>query len=350
MTTRSTLKVAVIGAGMMGSDHIARITRRISGAEVAVIVDPDPQRAAAAAELAPDAATAATFEEALTRRDLDAVLIASPGQFHEAVLLPALERKLAILCEKPLTPDVATALKITEAEQKLERPHIQVGFMRRFDAGYVQLKSMIETRKLGDLLLIHARHRNASSHLVNTEAMLIQDALVHELDVLPWLAGDRIASIDIKKPRPSRLAPEGLRDPQVAILEFTSGTMAIVEIFINARFGYQVKTEAVFEEGTAEIGETDGLRIRHEGQTSRFEPPTFKERFAAAYDTQIQKWVDASKDGRIDGPSAWDGYLAVAAAEAGVEAQRSGRPVEVVYEATPSFYDLEQPAPPRVPV
>ncbi len=97
------LRIAVVGAGMMGGDHIARLTQRVSGANVAAIVEPDAARADAAAANARDAAVHADIRDALDRDDLDAVLIATPGPFHEPVILPCLEAGVAIFCEKPLT-------------------------------------------------------------------------------------------------------------------------------------------------------------------------------------------------------------------------------------------------------
>jgi len=79
------LRIAVVGAGMMGGDHIARLTQRVSGANVAAIVEPDAARADAAAANARDAAVHADIRDALDRDDLDAVLIATPGPFHEPV-------------------------------------------------------------------------------------------------------------------------------------------------------------------------------------------------------------------------------------------------------------------------
>lgn len=65
---------------------------------------------------------------------------------------------------------------------------------------------------------------------------------------------------------------------------------------------------------------------------------SFKTRFSAAFDVQIQRWVDAVHRGEIDGASAWDGYLAAAACEAGVAAQRTGKRVEVTAIPRPAFY------------
>jgi myo-inositol 2-dehydrogenase / D-chiro-inositol 1-dehydrogenase len=332
------LRIAVVGAGMMGGDHIARITQRISGANVAAIVEPDAARADAAAATAPGAAVRADIRDALDRDEPDAVLIATPGQFHEPVLLPCLEAGVAIFCEKPLTPDSDSSLRILDAEQRLDRPHIQVGFMRRFDAEHVALRELIGSGELGSLLLMHCAHRNPSTGPGYTEPMLITDSVVHEFDSVPWLAGERIVSVEVRKPRRNPLAPAGLDEPQLVFIELESGAIAIVEINVNVQFGYQVTTEAVMERGVAAIGRTAGLEVRRDARWGGAEHTTFKTRFGAAFDVQVQRWVDAVQRGEIDGASAWDGYLAAAACEAGVAAQRTGERVEVTTIERPAFY------------
>jgi len=108
---------------------------------------------------------------------------------------------------------------------------------------------------------------------------------------------------------------------------------------VNIQFGYQVKTEAVFEKGVAEIGRTAGLTRWQDGRIFGEEHTTFKTRFADAYDAQIQRWVNATQRGEIDGPSAWDGYLVAASCEAGVKAQQTGQREEVAYVPRPAFYN-----------
>ena len=128
---------------MIGADHVARLTNTTAGAVVSAVIEPEGARAAAAAALAPGASTYRRVEDALAAGTMDAVLIATPGQFHEPVLLPVLEAGLPILCEKPLTPDPETSWQIVQAEQKGGRQLIQVGFMRRFDPEYRQLRQLI---------------------------------------------------------------------------------------------------------------------------------------------------------------------------------------------------------------
>jgi myo-inositol 2-dehydrogenase/D-chiro-inositol 1-dehydrogenase len=332
------LRIGVVGAGMMGADHIARITHRISGAFVSAIIEPDAARAAAAAENAPGSQTFSRIEDAIEAGAVDAVLIATPGQFHQPVLEPALEARLPILCEKPLTQDSTTSAQILELEQKLDRPHIQVGFMRRFDAEYAQLRELIASGEAGELLMLRGVHRNPSVPDTYSQAMLITDSVVHEFDVVPWLAGSPIKTVEVKYPRRNDLSPERLREPILVLMELENGVHVDVEMNVSVQFGYQVGTEAVFQQGVARIGQPSGLQLWQAGRVSTAEHQSFTTRFAAAYDSEIQRWVDAVRDGRlIDGPNAWDGYLVALACEAGVRALEGG--IHTVDAAErPAFY------------
>ncbi|TFV84006.1 inositol 2-dehydrogenase [Microbacterium sp. dk485] len=332
------LRIGVVGAGQMGADHIARITHRISGAVVSAVVEPDAGRAAAAAANAPGAAAFARIEDAIAAGAVDAVLIAVPGPFHEPVLMPALEAKLPILCEKPLTPDSASSWQVLEREQQLDRPHIQVGFMRRFDAEYAALRALVQSGESGELLMLRCAHRNPSVPESYTQSMLITDSVVHEFDVVPWLAGSPIRSVEVKHPRRNSLSPEHLREPILVLMELENGVLVDVEMNVSAQFGYQVATEAVFEKGLARIGQPAGLQAWREGSFSIADHMSFTTRFAAAYDAQIQRWVNAVHEGTlVDGPNAWDGYLVALACEAGVRALEGGI-VPVEAPARPAFY------------
>lgn len=332
------LRVGVVGAGAMGADHIDRINNRTSGAYISAIVEPDAGRAAKAAENAPGAQTFAKIEDAIAADAVDAVLIAVPGQFHEPVLIPALEAGLPILCEKPLTPDSESSLRIVELEQKLDKPHIQVGFMRRFDPEYNELRKLVESAEAGELLMLRGVHRNPTVGENYDQTMLITDSVVHEFDVIPWLAGSRVVSVEVKYPKTNSLAHSGLKEPILVIMELENGVLVDVEMNVNVQFGYQVATEAVFEKGLARIGQPSGLQRWTEGQFIINEHTDFTTRFAAAYDRQIQSWVDAVHDGSlVAGPTAWDGYLVALSCEAGVKALDGGV-IPVESEPRPDFY------------
>ena len=333
-----TLRVAVIGAGRMGADHIKRLSTRIHGAEVAAVVDVDLARAQAAIEGIDGAVALASADEALNNGDVNAVLIATPGFLHEEILYKALEKDFPILCEKPLTPDAESSWKVVQAELVLGHKRIQVGFMRRFDAEYSALGSITSTSELGELLMLHHQHRNPSTPEGFTNEMLINDSVVHEFDAIRYFTGEEITSVQVRLGKPTRNAPNGQHDPQQVLIETESGVLADVEIYVNAKFGYQVATQASFEDGIVSIGGDSGPYVQTAGKWGGNVTPGFEDRFGAAYDVEVQAWVDAALRGEIGGPTAWDGYATDACCEAGVEAQKSGEKVKVHLNAKPDLY------------
>ncbi|WP_406222491.1 Gfo/Idh/MocA family protein [Streptomyces canus] len=338
MTERATLGVAVIGTGKMGADHVRRIHEVVSGARVSAVVDVDAERAKKIAARV-DGCTAYTDPaSAMAAADVDAVLIASPGPAHEAALLQAFEHDLPVLCEKPLTPDAASALRVVEAEQRLGRRRAQVGFMRRYDAEYMKLKSLLETGQLGRPLMLHNRHRNAASPPFFTSSMLISDSVAHETDVTRWLLGHEITAVTVLRPTPSANAPDDLKDPQFVVFETDGGALSDVEIFVNCGFGYQVQAEAVCERGTARIGDGHAMVTNMAGRWGGTIAQDFVERFADAYDREVQAWVDATRRGEVTGPSVWDGYAAAAVCEAGVRSLNEGGRMTVELVERPALY------------
>jgi myo-inositol 2-dehydrogenase/D-chiro-inositol 1-dehydrogenase len=327
----SDLRIAVLGVGMMGADHVARITARISGARVAVVNDYMSEKAAEVAAAVPGARVANDPFDAIADEDVDAILLATPGPTHEKQLLACLEQGKPVLCEKPLTTDSASSLEVVRREAALGTPLIQVGFMRRFDPEYQQLKMLIDGGELGQPLVMHCAHRNPAVPPTFDSEMIVRDSLVHEVDVTRFLLGEEIVSVQIIKPMPNRGAPRGLQDPQIAIFQTASGRHVDVELFVTTGVAYEVRTEVVGELGSATIGLDIGLvRKSAPGSWGGRITPGFRERFASAYDIEVQRWVDAVRSGvNVDGPTAWDGYAAAAVCEAGVRSLETGERVDV---------------------
>ncbi|MEW2251240.1 Gfo/Idh/MocA family oxidoreductase [Streptomyces sp. NPDC006975] len=333
------LGVAVLGAGHMGADHIRRLDRVVSGARVAAVADPDTGRAKEAAAGIDGVSVHADAEAALDAPGVAAVLIASPGPAHEEALLAAFARGLPVLCEKPMVPDSAGALRVVEAEARLGRRLAQIGFMRRYDAEYQRLKSLLDGGTLGRPLMLHCVHRNVSSPPGFTSAMLVNSSVSHEIDAARWLLGQELTAVTVLRPRPSAGAPQGLADPQFVLFETERGALVDIEVFVNCGFGYQVRCEAVCEAGSARIGEERGTVVTTGGTAGVEVPQDYLVRFADAYDREVQAWVDATRAGRVTGPGAWDGYAASVVAEAGVRSLEDGGRVAVGLAPRPALYD-----------
>ncbi|MDJ0112787.1 Gfo/Idh/MocA family oxidoreductase, partial [Rhodococcus erythropolis] len=133
MSDNQDLRIAVLGVGIMGADHVDRITNKIGGARVTVVNDYSLARAEEIAALTPGSRVVVDPFDAIAAEDVDAVVLATPGPTHEKQVLACLEAGKPVLCEKPLTTDADSSLAIVKAEAALGKKLIQVGFMRRFD-------------------------------------------------------------------------------------------------------------------------------------------------------------------------------------------------------------------------
>ena len=259
MSDNQDLRIAVLGVGIMGADHVDRITNKIGGARVTVVNDYSLARAEEIAALTPGSRVVVDPFDAIAAEDVDAVVLATPGPTHEKQVLACLEAGKPVLCEKPLTTDADSSLAIVKAEAALGKKLIQVGFMRRFDHEYTQLKDLIDSGDLGRPLVVHCAHRNPAVPNGFDSAMIVKDSLVHEVDVTRFLLDEEITSVQIIRPSANSLAPEGIQDPQIAIFETESGRHVDAEVFVTTGVAYEVRTEVVGELGSAMIGLDVGL-------------------------------------------------------------------------------------------
>jgi myo-inositol 2-dehydrogenase / D-chiro-inositol 1-dehydrogenase len=326
------LRVGVIGAGAMGADHVRTLTRSVPAARVSTVFDMDRERAQVVASSAFGVA-AGSAESLIGSDDVDAVIIASPDFTHAELALACLEAGKPVLCEKPLAVTSTEALGIVEAEVALGRRLLQVGFMRRYDPGFAELRRTVTDGTVGRVRLVHAIHRNASSSTSTDDAGLITGSMIHELDTIPWLLDDPIESIRVESP-----VVDGFRDPQFATIWTVGGVMVTAEVFVNAGYGYDVRCEVVGSAGTSalvptppvstRVGGVDGLPVRDD----------FVAHFADAYRIELSAWANAALVGGVTGPSAWDGYVANVAAEAGVASLASGARERVDPGDRPELY------------
>lgn len=333
-----TVHVGVVGVGMIGQDHIRRLTRVLSGVDVVAVSDVDGERARAVADGLRDAAVHATGEQLVADDRVDAVVVCSWGETHEQYVLAAIAAGKPVFCEKPLATTQDACRRILAAETAAGRRLVQVGYMRRYDAGYRALRTVVQGGSIGLPLLMHCTHRNAGVPAHYVAEMMVSDTAVHEIDMVRWMFGEEIVAAQVLTPRRNRNGGE-LRDPLVLLLEMESGILVDVEISVNIRYGYDIRGEVVGEEGTAELGELSPVRVRRAGTVTEPVPADWRERFVRAYDVELQEWVDAvAGDGEL-GPSSWDGYAATAVSDAGLTALRTGERVPVSLGDRPALYE-----------
>ena len=296
----------------MGRDHIRRLTEKIQGAEVVAVSDVFEESARKAAEIC-GAKVYADSKELINAENVDAVFIVSPGFAHVDSLLQAIEAGKRIFCEKPLCTTAEDCLKVVKAEEAAGKHLIQLGFMRRYDKGYQQIKEALATGEYGEPLILHCTHRNPE---VGTNY-----------------------NTPIVMPKVTKYSHSELKDPQIMMLRTKKGVCIDVEVFVNCKFGYDINCEVVCEDGALKMAQPAYPSIRKNAAVSTAIDTDCFVRFKDAYDKEVQDWVDNAEAGVITGPNAWDGYLAAITADALVKAQETGQ-IEKIVSAVekPEFY------------
>lgn len=296
-----TIRVGVIGAGIMGADHVRNLAGAVSGAAVSLVADLDAGRAAAAA--GPAGARSTTDPKALIKdRDVDAVVIASHDSTHADLLLACLDARKPVLCEKPLAPTVEEGRAVVQAEEavaeELGRSLVSLGFMRRFDPAHTELKRRLEAGEFGDVLTAHCVSRNVRSAPDATNVSAITNSAIHELDSMPWLLGTSVAEVAwVSGRKTSALAPAGLQDPAFMLLRMADGTLVTLELFLNAEYGYSTRLEVVGERGTASFTESPLLEVNLDRRRATEYPADWRPRFADAYRIELKAWIDSLATG-----------------------------------------------------
>lgn len=157
------VRIGVIGAGIMGADHVRIVARDLPGAELRMVCDPDGARAKAVAEAIGAGDVSTDPESVIARGDVDAVIVASPDVTHAPLSLACIRAGKKVLCEKPLSQSPAECIAVMGAEAAAEQRFVQLGFLRRYDQAYVEMKQALADGTLGRALMMHNIPRNVES-------------------------------------------------------------------------------------------------------------------------------------------------------------------------------------------
>ncbi|MDA2986860.1 MAG: Gfo/Idh/MocA family oxidoreductase, partial [Actinomycetota bacterium] len=308
------------------------------GAAVTVIYDFDESRGRElAAEL--DARSVASYQEVIDDHEVDAVLIASPDQFHAEQALACLAAGKPTLCEKPLAPNEKDAKRVLDAEIATGRRLIMMGFMRRFDPGYLELKGQFGVDGIGDPLIVRNSHRNEIAPYGLDSALSITNSAIHEIDINRWLVDDEYTWVQVITGRNGPLTPEGQHDPLFLLLQTSTGTIVDIEMFVQSQLGYEVRCDVTGGTGVAEMSDGSFVTTAKALHRGHGLPLQWLGRFQEAYRLQLQAWITHLADGTaMPGASTWDGYVGAVVATRAVESLRSGARVDIALPPRPALY------------
>jgi myo-inositol 2-dehydrogenase/D-chiro-inositol 1-dehydrogenase len=320
----------------MGADHARTLTSQVPGAELRIICDADSARAKSlAGELEVESISTDPLAT-IADKAIDAVIVAAPDAMHKELIFASLAAGKPILCEKPMAPTPHDCIEIIANEVKRGTQLIQIGYNRRFDPAYLEMRDTWKTAGLGDAVIFHGFHRNVSAPAWFDSNMALTNSAVHDFDIARWLLETEIVSVQAF--RPALYANGGVGSPVFLVCQTAAGQLANIEVSNNAAYGYDVRGDLVCRNGTVSLRPPVNSELCMNLRQGTSYPTDWRPRFVNAYRLQLQGWIRSIRTGRPEGASAWDGFAASACAAAGLKSLASGRAEAVELIAMPSLY------------
>ena len=331
-----TVRIGLIGCGVMGEDHARLLMQDVPGAQLAALFEPSQERLALARALAPAARRFEDAEELIADPSIDAVVVASPDATHARLARAAIRAGKPALIEKPLGTTPEEAYDVVQAEVANGRRLLQLGLMRRFDPGYAALRATVVSGRLGAPLFLHCRHRNAVAPDYIDSDLVLTNSAVHDFDIARFLLGEDPVSVAVTQVRAGRQTRR--RQPLFLVLESAGGAVVTVENFVDAHYGYDVQAELVCESGTEALAPQPPIVERWAGMAGFAIEEDWRGRFRDAYRLQLRDFVRFAAGGPPAGASAHDGYVASRIAAFALASRREGRRVPIDLGSPPALY------------
>jgi inositol 2-dehydrogenase len=330
------LAVGLIGLGRLGRVYARDLANRIAETRLVAVADPV---GSLAQEVAAEFEVPRHYTDPLALIDdasVEALVIVSPTDTHRQLVIAAAQRGKPTFCEKPPALSLGEIAEMKDAIAK-SGIFFQMGFMRRFDAGYASAKKQIEAGRIGTPLVFKSTSRDPfrpSLEYANPKSsggMLI-DMGIHDFDLARWFMGavSTVATIGATIAYPE-LATVGDIDNAVASLTFASGKLGVVDLSRSGIYGYDIATEILGLEGTLKIGylrETPVMLLT-KNSVAHDTVPYFMERFRDAYTTQLQNFAQNVLLGRAAPITIDDGMEALRVGVAATRAHETRMPVVV---------------------
>jgi myo-inositol 2-dehydrogenase / D-chiro-inositol 1-dehydrogenase len=325
------MRIGLAGAGRIGAFHASTLAA-LDEVEQVVLTDAFPEGAARLAEengyeFSPD------LDDLLSR--VDALVITTSTHGHAPTLRSALAAKVPVFCEKPVAVTLAETIELVELAGEADVP-VQVGFQRRFDAGYRRAREAVAGGELGFLHTVRVNTHDQSpppAAYIPTSGGLFRDCSIHDFDVLRFVTGREVASVfAVGANKGDRFFTEGGDiDTGAAVLTLDDGTLVTASATRYNGGGHDVRMEVMGSEGTIGVGYDHSLAVRsvEDGADYPRGPQkwSFMERFLAAYRTELTAFCDVVA-GRIETPcTVADALEAFRVAEACEVSRATGRPV-----------------------
>ena len=328
------LRFGLFGAGRIGRVHAASLAAH-PRTELAIVHDPVEVAAHEVATLY-GATPTGDAEAILGDPGIDAVIIASPTPTHIGLLTACAQGGKAVLCEKPIDLDLARVDACWEEIKGLNTT-IMVGFNRRFDPTFAEVRERVAGGEIGRLeqLLITSRDPSpAPAAYIASSGGLFRDMTIHDFDMARFFLGEVVevqaTGANLIEPY---IADAGDVDSAMVTLRGAGGELCQISNSRRCAFGHDQRLEAFGADGMLSAGNQTATTVRHSGaagtETAAPYLHFFLDRYAAAYQAELDHLVICIEQGLTPSPGFGDGRAALVLADAATQSAQTGRTVRV---------------------
>ena len=333
--SQSPLAVGLIGTGRMGAFHAGTLARRLPGVQLAALADPAP---GAARRLGDQLGCSTAYTEAaelLADPRVEAVVIATPARTHADLVVAAAGAGKAVYCEKPMAITLADADRAIAAAREAGVP-LQVGFNRRYDAGFRAAREKIVEGSIGTPQLLRSLTRDpelADPARVPPWTIFLE-TLIHDFDTLRYL-NPGAEPVEVFAMADALVRPDfkdrGLLDTAIVTIRFDNGALATAEANFQAVYGYDVRGEVFGSNGMLTMGDIRRTHLTAYGRDGITADSTDYDQdlFQDAYIAELADFADSVRAGRTPSVTGEDARAALTIALAAIQSVTAGGPVRI---------------------
>jgi len=289
------MKIGLLGAGRIGALH-AGVLANDPGVDQILVGDADPERAE---EVAGKVGGEAGSIETVLASGPDAIVIAASTPAHAPLIRAAVEANVPAFCEKPIALDVGETVEIVRDVED-SGATLQIGFQRRFDAGYTEARRLVETGALGTIYSLRLATHDPEpppEEYIPASGGIFRDLHIHDFDILRWLTGGEVEEV---------FATGSVRnfdffaehddvDTSAALIRMKEGVVAVLTGGRHDPLGYDVRAEIFGSRDSIAVGVDSRTPLRSvEPGVSASEKdayPNFQDRFLEAYTAEMEHFL-----------------------------------------------------------
>ncbi|POX50153.1 dehydrogenase [Streptomyces sp. Ru71] len=326
------MRIGILGLGRIGAFH-AETLSGLDAVESLVVSDPVADAAKAAAERF--GAEVADSPEALLASGVDGVVVAAATDAHPALIRAGVAAGVPVFCEKPVARTMAEGVAVLQAVEGGDVP-VQIGFNRRFDAGFAAARAAVQAGELGKLHTVRSTTLDPApppAAYVAASGGIFRDCSVHDFDIIRWVTGREVSEVYAVGGNRGAdyIRQAGDADTTGALLTLDDGTIAVVSNSRHNGRGHDVRMELHGFADSLAVGLDDKLPLRSAEPGVTFPSGTphvfFMDRFAAAYRAELAAFTEVVAGTRPSPCTVADALEAGWIAEACTLSLREHRPV-----------------------